>query len=91
VADRAPDQRPDQRLDADRCHPLNAADCARSVARVADIQLGLAGDAGDRWYWLGKAQRRIAALDEDDADFGLLPHELAEREQLEALVTGAAQ
>jgi hypothetical protein len=80
----------DPRLDPDRAHPLNGADCVRSQARLADIQLGLTS-ADDGWFWQAKAQRRVAALEEDDADFGLMPHEEAELEQLKAMLTDVNQ
>jgi uncharacterized protein YcfL len=82
----------DRRLDpAAVLHALNAADVERSQARLADISVGLsaAGKPGDRAYWRDKAQRRVAALEEDDADFGLFPHEQAELEQLKAMLAGA--
>lgn len=66
-------------------HPLNAADAARSEARVADIELGLAGPEEDRWFWREKLARRIKALEEDSEDYGLCPHEERELERLRAL------
>jgi hypothetical protein len=80
----------DPRLDPDGAHALNGADCVRSQARLADIQLGLTS-AGDGWFWRGKAQRRIAALEEDGGAFGLMPHEEAELEQLKAMLTNVNQ
>lgn len=79
----------DPRLDPATAHPLNAADCARSAARIADIQLGLKAINTDRHYWRDRAKRRIAALEEDGADYGLLPNEEAELEQLRAMLADA--
>lgn len=65
-------------------HPLNAADEARSIARIADIQLGLASER-DRDFWLGKLDARISALEEDGEWLGLAPHEEAELARLKTL------
>jgi hypothetical protein len=78
----------DPRLDPDAAHPLNAADCARSQARIADIQLGLT-DAVDAVLWRSKALRRIAALEDDGEWLGLMPNEEAELEQLKAMLADA--
>lgn len=75
----------DPRLDPTKAHPLNISDCERSLARLADIELGLTHPV-DRWFWRDKAQRRIEALEEDDATFGLMPHEQAELERLKAML-----
>jgi hypothetical protein len=80
----------DPRLEPDAAHPLNAGDCVRSLARLSDIQLGLTSGA-DGWFWQAKAQRRLAALEEDGDDFGLMPHEEAELEQLKAMLTDVNQ
>jgi hypothetical protein len=66
-------------------HPLNAADAERSKARVADIELGLAGESIDRWYWRDKLDQRIRLLEEDEPTYGLLPHEIEELAALKAL------
>lgn len=66
-------------------HPLNAIDAERSKARVADIQLGLTS-SDDAWFWVDKAKRRVTALEEDDVDFGLLPHETVELQLLRDLL-----
>jgi hypothetical protein len=79
----------DPRLDPDKAHPLFVSDCERSNARLADIELGLAGDPGDRWFWRDKANRRIEALEDDAVSFGLMPHEEAELERLKAMVAKA--
>lgn len=78
----------DPRLDPATAHPLNAADCARSAARLADIQLGLTS-RDDEVFWRDRAKRRIAALEEDGADYGLMPNEEAELEQLRAMLADA--
>jgi hypothetical protein len=75
----------DPRLDPANAHPLNAFDCLRSQARIADIQLGLTSPA-DCGYWRAKAEARIAALEDDGAWFGHAPHEEAELEQLKGLL-----
>lgn len=75
----------DPRLDPSRAHPLNAADCVRSQARLADVELGLT-DPVDGQYWRDKAIARVAALDEEEFHFGLAPHEDAERDQLRAML-----
>lgn len=67
-------------------HPLNIADAERSAARIADIELGLAHPS-DAWLWRKKAARRIVSLEEDGADYGLLPHEEAELARLKELVS----
>lgn len=84
----AGDRMPDARLDPANAHPLNAFDCLRSQARLADIGLGLSSPA-DEWFWRDKAQRRIAALEDDGSMFGLAPHEEAELEQLKSLLAKA--
>lgn len=65
-------------------HPLNAADAARSEARVADIELGLTHPI-DGSYWRGKLEQRIQMLEEDGESFGLVPHEELELSRLKAL------
>jgi hypothetical protein len=47
-------------------HPLNAADAARSEARIADIELGLT-DPLDGSYWRDKLEQRIMMLEDDEA------------------------
>lgn len=76
----------DARLDPAAVHPLNAADVERSNARLADIELGLRACGGDAWFWHDKAQRRVEALEDDAAMYGLLPHEEAELERLKAML-----
>lgn len=56
---------------------------------VAEITAGLQGPKEDRWYWRGKAEVRIAALEEDGKAYGLLPHEEAELATLRSLVEPA--
>lgn len=68
-------------------HPLNAADAERSAARIAEIELGLTSEI-DRSYWRGVAERRIAALEDDEPLFGLVPHEEAELTKLKQLLAG---
>jgi hypothetical protein len=75
----------DPRLDPANAHPLNASDCERSQARLADIELGLTS-SDDAWFWQDKARRRIRALEEDGADYGLMPNEEAELEQLRSML-----
>lgn len=75
----------DPRLDPDASHPLNAADCERSQARIADIQLGLSTRDP---YWRDKALQRVQFLEEDGAVYGLMPHEEAELEQLKSMLVG---
>lgn len=61
------------------------ADRQRSVARVADITTGI-DHAVDPSYWRFKARIRIAALEEDEDIYGLLPHETEELAQLKDLL-----
>jgi hypothetical protein len=61
-----------------------ANDVARRTAAVSDIENGLRGE--DAWFWRGKAEMRVAALEEDGALFGLLPHEETELAMLKALL-----
>jgi hypothetical protein len=75
----------DSRLDPAHGHPLNAVDCERSKARLADIELGLTSPR-DASYWQGKARQRIEALEEDAQWLGLMPHEEAELEQLRGML-----
>lgn len=71
---------------------LVAADAERSAARVADIELGLAaGDAVDQAWWREKARLRVQALDDGEADFGLLSHEIEERDRLKDLLAQHAR
>lgn len=65
-------------------HPLHAADAERSRARLADIELGLS-DSEDAWIYREKLAHRIRALEEDEALYGLIGHEAAELEALNAL------
>lgn len=78
----------DPRLDPANAHPLNAADCERSQARIADIELGLTHPVDGSW-WRDRAQQRIQALEEDAAWLGLMPNEEAELEQLKSILTNA--
>lgn len=65
-------------------HPLNAADAARSEARIADIELGLKHPI-DGGYWRDKLAERIRILEEDEPIYGLLPHEESELDRLRAI------
>lgn len=71
-------------MSAEPTHPLNVADAARSEARIADIELGLT-DPRDGSYWRDKLEARIMMLEDDDAVFGLVPHETSELERLKAI------
>jgi hypothetical protein len=69
---------------ADQPHPLNAADAARSEARIADIELGLSHPI-DGGYWRDKLAERIRILEADEPIYGLLPHEISELERLKSI------
>lgn len=58
-----------------------AADKRACEELVAKVERGLSHPQ-DGSYWRGRAHDKIAALDEDGAAFGLVPHEEATRKRL---------
>ena len=66
-----------------------ADDITKRVDTRAAIEAGLAGPKIDRWYWAGLAEKRVTALREDGALFGLLEHEEADITALEHLLKKA--